>query len=104
MSDPEFTLADLRRLLREAAGEADGVGLDGDILNVSFIDLGYESLALLETGSRIAREFGVYLRDTAIADAETPAALIALVKAAVQSTGTATDSGLVIDSGTVKEM
>ncbi|MEV7986966.1 MULTISPECIES: acyl carrier protein [unclassified Micromonospora] len=58
-----FTLDDLRRILRDGAGTSENVNLAGDILDTAFADLGYDSLALLETGSRIAREFAVGLDD-----------------------------------------
>jgi acyl carrier protein len=79
MALQELTIDDLKRILREAAGETDGIDLDGDILDVTFADLGYDSLALLETGSRIEREQGIALEDSTIADAGTPRALIAVV-------------------------
>lgn len=75
----ELTLHDLRRILRAAAGADEGVDLDADILDVPFEDLGYDSLALLETGSRIEREFGIELADTTMADAATPRALLTSV-------------------------
>ncbi|WP_304452783.1 acyl carrier protein [Nocardiopsis sp. YSL2] len=76
---PQFTLDDLRRILREAAGEAESIDLDGDILTSEFEDLGYESLALLEAGSRIEREYGIKLDDETLTDAVTPEALIKVV-------------------------
>lgn len=79
MSEREFGLPDLKRILREAAGEGEGTGLDGDILDLDFEELGYDSLALLESGSRIEREFGITLSDSVIADAPTPRALISCV-------------------------
>ncbi|GAB2786435.1 acyl carrier protein [Streptomyces daliensis] len=79
MSTKEFTLDDLRRILREGAGET--VDLDGDILDTGFEELGYESLALLETGGRIEREYGITLDDAALTDAVTPRALIEVVNA-----------------------
>ncbi|MEU8592079.1 acyl carrier protein [Streptomyces sp. NPDC048664] len=79
MSATEFTLDDLRRILLEAAGADEGVDLDGDILDVPFEVLGYESLALLETGSRIEREFDITLDEDLLTDADTPRALIAVV-------------------------
>ncbi len=72
-----FTLDDLRRILREGSGETEG--LDGEIEYVEFEDLGYESIALLETTSRISREFGVTLDDEAVVEATTPHALVDLV-------------------------
>ena len=79
MSTTQFTLDDLKRILREGAGADEGVDLDGDILDTGFEELGYESLALLETGGRIEREFGITLDDDVLTDANTPRALIAAV-------------------------
>ncbi|AVH55984.1 MULTISPECIES: acyl carrier protein [Streptomyces] len=76
MSDREFTLDDLRRILRDGAGADEAVDLDGDILDAEFESLGYESLALLETSSRIEREFGITLDDDTVTEAKTPRALI----------------------------
>ncbi|MFD5064340.1 acyl carrier protein [Streptomyces sp. NPDC058394] len=77
----EFTIDDLKRILREGAGADEGVDLDGDITDIDFESLGYESLAMLETGSRIEREFGVTLDDDTLTDAKTPRALIESVNA-----------------------
>jgi minimal PKS acyl carrier protein len=74
-----FTLEDLKRILREGSGETGG--LDGDILDVEFETLGYESLALLETTGRIERELGLKLDEESAAAASTPRALVELVNA-----------------------
>lgn len=74
-----FTLDDLKRILREGAGTDEGVDLDGDILDAEFETLGYESLALLETGSRIEREYDITLDDSELTTAETPRSLIDIV-------------------------
>ncbi|MEW1956726.1 acyl carrier protein [Kineococcus sp. NPDC059986] len=74
-----LTLTDLTALLRECAGEEEGVDLDGDVLDVDFADLGYDSLALLQVISRIKRDFGVSVPDDAAATADTPRALLDLV-------------------------
>ncbi|MEU9310337.1 phosphopantetheine-binding protein [Streptomyces sp. NPDC048256] len=79
MTAHEFTVDDLKRILREGAGADEDVDLDGDILDTDFESLGYESLAMLETGSRIEREFGVTLDDDTLTDATTPRALIEAV-------------------------
>ncbi|MEX2982677.1 acyl carrier protein [Streptomyces sp. C36] len=81
MPATSFTLEDLRRILREGAGADEGVDLDGDILDTEFETLGYESLALLETGGRIERELGITLDDDTLTDARTPRALIEAVNA-----------------------
>ncbi|MEV5761119.1 acyl carrier protein [Streptomyces tendae] len=77
-ADP-FTLADLTRILLEAAGAEEGVDLDGDVLDTEFTALGYESLALLETSSRIERAYGIALDDDLLTDTLTPRALIGVV-------------------------
>jgi act minimal PKS acyl carrier protein len=74
-----FTLDDLRRILLAAAGAEEGVDLAGDIIDTGFDALGYESLALLETGGRIEREYGISLDDSALTDAVTPRGLIDIV-------------------------
>jgi len=80
-SSNAFTLDDLRRILREAAGADEGVDLDGDILGTEFESLGYESLALLETGGRIEREYGIVLDDDDLSDELAPRDLIEAVNA-----------------------
>ncbi|QZL06783.1 acyl carrier protein [Streptomyces sp. BHT-5-2] len=80
-----FTLDDLRRILREGAGTAEGTDLDGDILDAGFEELGYESLALLETASRIEREYDIALDDSALADARTPRDLLEAVNARLRA-------------------
>ncbi|MDQ0748251.1 act minimal PKS acyl carrier protein [Streptomyces africanus] len=77
----QFTLDDLRRILVESAGADDGTDLSGDILDLGFDDLGYDSLALMETAAKIKQEYGIDLSDEAVGEAETPRALLDLVNA-----------------------
>lgn len=79
MANPGVTIADLRRILRDAAGTDDQVDLDGEILDREFSDLGYDSLALLETAARITQEFGVKLDDDVVQEADTPRKLLTAV-------------------------
>jgi act minimal PKS acyl carrier protein len=79
MAEEAFRIEDLTRTLREAAGAPEGVDLDDDILDIEFEDLGYDSLALQETGSRIERAYGIRLEDSALVDAKTPRALLATI-------------------------
>lgn len=85
MATVEFTVEDLKRILLQGAGADEGVDLDGDILDTDFEQLGYESLALLETGSRIEREYAVSLDEELLSEANTPRALIALVNGALSN-------------------
>ncbi|MER6979346.1 phosphopantetheine-binding protein [Streptomyces carpinensis] len=81
MPSIQFTLDDLRRILLEAAGADENVDLAGDILDTTFEVLGYESIALLETGGRIEREYGIVLDDDDLSDDITPRDLIDAVNA-----------------------
>jgi act minimal PKS acyl carrier protein len=79
MSDRTIELPDLRRILRESAGTEQGVDLDGEILDTTFGDLGYDSLAIMETAAGIIREYGVSIDDDALLTATTPRLLLELV-------------------------
>ncbi|OAH10902.1 phosphopantetheine-binding protein [Streptomyces jeddahensis] len=81
MASIQFTLDNLRRILLEAAGADENVDLAGDILDTTFAVLGYESIALLETGGRIEREYGIVLDDDDLSDDITPRDLIDAVNA-----------------------
>ena len=75
---PELTIERLRQIMRECAGEDESVSLDGDIYDIAFSDLGYDSLAIMETAAKIEREFGLSLPDD-MAAAQTPRAFLAAV-------------------------
>ncbi|HKS44421.1 MAG TPA: acyl carrier protein [Amycolatopsis sp.] len=80
MAEHVLSVDDLRRILSEAAGADDeATGLDADALDTTFEDLGYDSLALMETASRIEREYAIKLDESVLADAETPRALLVLI-------------------------
>lgn len=79
MTERQFTLDDLKRILVECAGADDAVDLDGDILDQGFEDIGYESLAILETGGRIENEYAVIIDESVLSVHVTPRELIAAV-------------------------
>ncbi|MEU1873728.1 MULTISPECIES: acyl carrier protein [unclassified Streptomyces] len=76
-----LTLDQLLDILRDCAGEDESVDLTGDVLHTSFLDLGYDSLAMLQATGRIERDLGVALPDDVVAEAETPYRLLAVVNA-----------------------
>ncbi|MFI7011248.1 acyl carrier protein [Streptomyces sp. NPDC050145] len=82
-------MADLTTLLRECAGEGEGVDLDGDVMDVLFVDLGYDSLAVLQTTGRIERDYDVVLDEEAVDEAETPRALLETVNRALSARASA---------------
>jgi minimal PKS acyl carrier protein len=75
----EFTREDLTRTIRAAAGEDESVDLNGDILDLSFEDLGYDSLAVMETASVVQREFALHIPEEDLGTIETPREFLALV-------------------------
>jgi act minimal PKS acyl carrier protein len=77
MSD--YTLQQLTAKLRECAGDAEGVDLDGDVADIPFIELGYDSLAILQVTGVIGRELGIQISDDAAAEAETPRLLLKMI-------------------------
>ncbi|WP_406063374.1 acyl carrier protein [Streptomyces sp. NBC_01077] len=84
-----FDVDDLKRILKEGVGADESVDLEGDILDLDFEALGYESLAMLETGTRIEREFGITLDDETLTETATPRSLIEAVNASLRSVPTA---------------
>jgi act minimal PKS acyl carrier protein len=71
MSD--FTLTDLQRILESSSGAADGADwASPEILHLTFDQVGYDSLALLEMAAVIDQEYGARIPDDAIPDLKTP--------------------------------
>lgn len=75
-----LTVATLMEIMCNCAGEGEGLAAGQDVHDMSFEDLGYDSLALLETASRIERDYGVRLADDEVTEARTPRAFLALVE------------------------
>jgi len=71
-----FTLNDLREIMRTSVGVDEGVDLDGPIDEVEFTELGYDSLALAEVCSQINRRVGVAIPDDDLLALITPAAIV----------------------------
>ncbi len=83
MTMQKFTLDDLRTIMRSCAGEAESTDLDSDILDASFEELGYDSIALLETAGRIERSTGITIADDELTVLGTPRALVDLVNSGI---------------------
>lgn len=74
-----FTLDDLRTIMRESAGELEIDALTVDVANTCYVDLGYDSLALLEVTARIKQTLNVAVPDAALVCSATPAATVTAV-------------------------
>ena len=77
--DASMTLDELLDILRECGGPPDPVDEGVDRLDVEFVYLGYDSLALLEAAARVERERGVRLTDDEVGAARTPRALLTMI-------------------------
>ncbi|MFG2552074.1 acyl carrier protein [Streptomyces sp. NPDC048581] len=80
-------IEDLRRILVACAGEEEGSRLGGDTLDTPFEELGYDSLALMETAAAIQEEYGIVLPDEEVSEAHTPRSLLDLANGAVRTGG-----------------
>ncbi|HEX8005130.1 MAG TPA: acyl carrier protein [Trebonia sp.] len=68
----QMTLRELQDIMRECAGEDESARSLEEAADESFADLGYDSLALLETQARVKREYGVDFSEDDLADITTP--------------------------------
>ncbi|MFJ8043435.1 acyl carrier protein [Kitasatospora sp. NPDC096147] len=86
-ADTALSIDEFTQILRESAGEDDGVDLTGDVADVPFTELGYDSLALLEVAGRITRDYGVVLPDEDLDGVDTPRAFVELVNSTLATAG-----------------
>lgn len=81
----ELTMDELTVLLRECAGDAEEVDLEtADASEISFVELGYDSLALLQVAGAVKREYGVELPDDDVIGVETPQSLLQLINSGLR--------------------
>ncbi|MFE7898054.1 acyl carrier protein [Streptomyces sp. NPDC057424] len=71
-----FSIEDLKRILFDGAGAPEGPGVEAATVDLDFQELGYDSLAVLETCTRIEREFAISLDEEVLGEARTPRALV----------------------------
>ena len=75
----QFTLDDLRTIMRSSAGVDEGVDLDGNIAELEFSAMGYDSLALLELAGQLERNYGFPVPEEFVSEMDTPAAVVTFV-------------------------
>jgi act minimal PKS acyl carrier protein len=73
---PQFTVRDLQDIMRECAGEDESAQPLEQAADETFANLGYDSIALLETQSRINRNYGVEISEDDLADLATPREMV----------------------------
>jgi minimal PKS acyl carrier protein len=74
-----MSIDELRAILTACAGGDETVAFHGDISDVSMEELGYDSLALIETAARLKLDHGVAIPDELITDVRTPGELLNLI-------------------------
>ncbi|WP_433261213.1 acyl carrier protein [Actinosynnema sp. CS-041913] len=75
----DFSLQELKEIMRTASGVPEDVDLDGDIADVEFQALGYDSLAVLELVSQVERRYRVSIPEDAIPEMPTPARAVRFI-------------------------
>ncbi|MBV9446039.1 MAG: hypothetical protein JO345_09115 [Streptosporangiaceae bacterium] len=78
----EFTIDDLALLLSECDGEDEIPDLKGQMADVSFEELGYDSLVLFNVISKVKRRRRIKLADNVAANAVTPRDLLKVINEA----------------------
>jgi minimal PKS acyl carrier protein len=81
----EMTLQRLIDLTRTHAGEHEEGALDGDVIDVLFGNLGYDSVALLEVMSQIRHQYGIDLADDTVGTARTPRQVLEKVNQVIRA-------------------
>jgi act minimal PKS acyl carrier protein len=67
-----LTLTELREIMRACVGDEPSAQVDGDILDRTFTDLSFDSLALLEVAARIQETYRIPVPDEAVEQMKTP--------------------------------
>lgn len=73
---PLFSSDDLTGIMRECAGLDYAQDLDRSALDISYEEMGFDSLAVLEIQAEIERQLGIRLGEDAVEIRSTPAATI----------------------------
>ncbi|WP_214410570.1 acyl carrier protein [Sphaerisporangium fuscum] len=76
MSD--LDLDQLRTIMR-GCGVAESTDLDGEILDLTFEQLGYDSLAVLEIQGQLEQRYGVLMTDDALEKTRSPREMLEFV-------------------------
>jgi act minimal PKS acyl carrier protein len=75
-------LGQLVTIIRECAGDSDDYDLDGDIIDIPFDQLGYDSLALMEVMSRLKQDHGIVVSEEVVIEMKTPRGALDAINAA----------------------
>jgi act minimal PKS acyl carrier protein len=82
----KLTVEELKKIMRQCAGDDGGSAMDGDITDIGFDELGYDSLALLETAGYVQRAYGVTFAGDGLAEVNTPGEFVRSINALLEET------------------
>jgi acyl carrier protein len=69
----EFSLAALKQILESCSGALEDTDWnDANFTQLTFDEIGYDSIALLEMAARVQQAYGVHIPDEAISELKTP--------------------------------
>lgn len=74
-----LTLPTLRQLLADAAGASDAEAATENYGDQPFVDLGYDSLALMESAAMLKRRHGIEIPEDVLGELTTPNEMLAYV-------------------------
>jgi minimal PKS acyl carrier protein len=75
----EFTIDDLAALLRDCSGDDEPPDISGPDADVSFEELGFDSLVLFNVMGKIERSYAVEFADDVVVEAPTPRELLEVI-------------------------
>lgn len=81
----QITLRELADILRQSAGEDESAEQLEQVADQPFDELGYDSLALMETAALIKRNYGVDLSEDDLGQVKTPQQLLDVVNALLKT-------------------
>jgi act minimal PKS acyl carrier protein len=81
----QITLRELQDIMRACAGEDEGALPLEQAPDQPFDELGYDSLALMETHSRIKKDYGIELAEDEVAGTKTPRELVDFVNSLLKA-------------------
>ncbi len=74
-----LTIDDFKSVMRAVAGDDDSIDLSGDVNDTLLVDLGYDSLAILEMGSILQQRYGIDVPDDSAERMTTPREAVAYI-------------------------
>jgi acyl carrier protein len=81
----QLTIDELKTVMLRCSGLPDQASVAGDIRDVTFEDLGYDSLAVLEIASAMQRQYKIEISDESIETMTTPGAVLDFVNGALKT-------------------